>query len=88
MKWAPPKSIVPQMTDIINAMEILWLANFLASSKFWAPIDCPTLTSDPTLFNKAMELDIQIRIPTAPTAAAASLPIRPTHAMSVRLYAI
>ena len=49
---------------------------------------CPTLTSDPTLFNKAMELDIQIRIPTAPTAAVASLPIGLPMPCPVRLYAI
>ena len=35
-----------------------------------------------------MEPDIQVRIPTEPTAATASLPKRPTQAISVRLYAI
>ena len=51
-------------------------------------MDCPTLTSDPTLFNKEIEPDIHVMIPTEPIAATASLPNRPTHAMSVRLYAI
>ena len=51
-------------------------------------MDWPTLTSDPTLFNKEIEPDIHVRIPTEPMAATASLPSRPTHAISVRLYAI
>ena len=37
---------------------------------------------------KEIEPDIQVRIPTEPMAATASLPSRPTHAISVRLYAI
>ena len=51
-------------------------------------MDCPTLTSEPTLFNREMEPDIHVRMPTEPTAATASLPRRPTQAISVRLYAI
>ena len=35
-----------------------------------------------------MDPDIHVRIPTEPMAATASLPSRPTHAISVRLYAI
>jgi len=35
-----------------------------------------------------MAVDIHVRIPTEPTAAMASLPNLPTHAISVRLYAI
>ena len=49
---------------------------------------CPTLTSEPTLFRREIDVDIHVRIPTEPTAAIASLPILPTQAMSVRLYAI
>ena len=45
---------------------------------------CPTLTSEPTLFRRAIDVDIHVRIPTEPTAAIASLPILPTQAMSVR----
>ena len=67
---------------------MLWDAKLRASSWLCAPMDCPTLTSDPTLFNKEIEPDIQVRIPTEPMAATASLPSRPTHAISVRLYAI
>ena len=37
---------------------------------------------------KRQDVDIHVRIPTEPTAAIASLPILPTQAMSVRLYAI
>ena len=44
-----------------------------------------TLTSAPTLLSKAMEPDIHVSMPTAPTAAMDSLPRRPTHAMSVKL---
>ena len=51
-------------------------------------MDWPTLTSEPTLFNKEIEPDIHVRIPTEPIVATASLPRRPTHAISVRLYAI
>ena len=56
-----------------------------ASSSLRAPMDWPTLTSAPTLLSKAMEPDIHVSMPTAPTAATDSLPRRPTHAMSVRL---
>ena len=78
----------PQQMEIIKAIVILWDAKWRASSWLCAPMDCPTLTSDPTLFNKEIEPDIHVRIPTEPMAATASLPNRPTHAMSVRLYAI
>ena len=73
---------------MIRAIVMLWEAKLRASSSLLAPIDCPTLTSAPTLLRRAMEPDIHVRIPTAPTAATASLPSLPTHAISVRLYAI
>lgn len=85
---AKTNSSPPQHTAISSAMLMLCEAKARASSRFCAPMDWPTLTSDPTLFSRAIEPDIHVRMPTAPTAATASLPRRPTHAISVRLYAI
>ena len=88
MGRAKTNSSPPQQMAMSNAMLMLCEANARASSRFCAPMDCATLTSDPTLFSRAIEPDIHVRMPTAPTAATASLPRRPTHAISVRLYAI
>ena len=76
------------IAEITRERVILWVAKPLAAVSSLMPIAWPTLTSAPTLFNKAREVVIQVRRPTEPTAAMASLPIRPTHAISVKLYAI
>jgi len=78
----------PQLNDISKDKVRLCDANARAACSFCAPMACPTLTSEPTLFRREIDVDIHVRIPTEPTAAIASLPILPTQAMSVRLYAI
>jgi len=51
-------------------------------------MDCPMDTSAPTFEMQAIEFIIQTSIPMAPTAATDLLPKRPTHAKSIKLYAI
>ena len=85
MGRAKRKSRPPQQTEMSRAIVMLCEAKLRASSSLRAPMDWPTLTSAPTLLSKAMEPDIHVSMPTAPTAAMDSLPRRPTHAMSVRL---
>ena len=82
---AKRKSRPPQQTEMSRAIVMLCEAKLRASSSLRAPMDWPTLTSAPTLLSKAMDPDIHVSMPTAPTAATDSLPRRPTHAMSVRL---
>ena len=78
-------SNVHQLRAMMLAMVMLCEANALAAVSSFCPIACATLTSVPTLFSSERELDIHVSMPTAPMAATASLPSRPTHAMSVRL---
>ena len=54
MGLAKRNNKAPQHTEINNAMLMLCEANCRASCSLRAPIDCPTLTSEPTLFNKKL----------------------------------
>ena len=88
MGVAKMNSRLPRQRAMSRAMVMLCEAKLRASVSLRAPMDWPTLTSAPTLLSSAMEPDIHVSMPTAPTAATDSLPSLPTHAMSVRLYAI
>ena len=74
-----------QNNDTMIASVTLCEAYRRASSYALLPTACPMLTSAPTLHISENEADIQVNIPTEPTAALASLPMRPTQNISVRL---
>ena len=88
MGVAKTNKIKAHAREIIKESVRLWVEKLRAAVSSFIPMACPTLTSAPTLFNKAREVVIHVRIPTEPTAAMASLPNLPTQAISVRLYAI